>query len=196
VTDHRVFLLSPAHCGGKRAGLLMRPQATFDLARRLREGGAGIGEVFSFMSGLYFRGKMAYSAAFAHPPAGGPGVSVIVPGIGLAPPDHRVDLAGLRLIAQIPVDLAEDRYRLPLVHDAQQLAEKLGAQGQVVLLGSLATPKYLEPLREVFGDRLRYPADFVGRGDMSRGSLMLRCAKENRELTYVGVSGKEKGAAA
>lgn len=185
---NRVFLLSPAHCGGKRAALLMRREARFDLAVRLRDGAATIAEVFTFMSGLYFRGKMAYAAAFADPPEGCPGVRVIVPGVGLAAPDYVVDLTTLRLIAQIPVDKEEVRYREPLLVDARELAEKLGHATEVVLLGSVATPKYLEPLRGVFGDRLRYPEAFVGRGDMSRGSLMLKCARGRRELGYIGLT--------
>ena len=40
-----------------------------------------------------------------------------------------------------------------------------------------------------FGDRLRFPVDFVGRGDMSRGGLMLRCAVDRRELPYIAVAG-------
>ena len=193
---HRVFLLSPAHCGGKRAATLMRNEARFDLAVRLREGGAPIAEVFTFMSGLYFRGKVAYSAAFANPPQGCPGVRIIVPGVGLAAPDYLVELTTLRLIAQIPVDTDEVRYRAPLLVDARELAEKLSLDTEVVLLGSVATGKYLVPLREVFADRLRFPADFVGRGDMSRGSLMLKCAREGRELGYIAATGNGKGAAA
>ena len=48
----------------------MSDRATFDLAVRLRgPGGAALGEVFSFMSGLYFRGKLAYARTFPAPPA-------------------------------------------------------------------------------------------------------------------------------
>ena len=174
----------------------MSPQARFDLAQRLRGEGAAIAEVFTFMSGLYFRGKVAYSSAFANPPAGCPGVRVIVPGVGLAAPDYLVDLTTLRLIAQIPVDKDEVRYREPLLVDAAALRDQLAGDTEVILLGSVATPKYLEPLRGVFGDRLRFPAEFVGRGDMSRGSMMLKCAREGRELTYVGLPGNSKGEAA
>src|SRR5947208_4538410 len=92
---HQVFLLSPANCSGKRAGLLLRKDARSALAQRLRsEEGATIGEVFTFMSGLYFRGKLAYASAFAQPPDGCGGVHVIVPGRGLCPPRARVDPAG------------------------------------------------------------------------------------------------------
>ena len=168
--------------------LLMRREARFDLAVRLRDGAATIGEVFTFMSGLYFRGKMAYAAAFADPPEGCPGVRVIVPGVGLAPPDYVVDLTTLRLIAQIPVDKEEVRYREPLLVDARGLAEKLGHDTEVVLLGSVATEKYISLLSPVFGERLKFPGAFVGRGDMSRGSLMLKCTRERRELGYIGLT--------
>jgi hypothetical protein len=137
------------------------------------------------MSGLYFRGKLAYARAFANPPGGCLGIHVIVPGLGLRDPDELVDLDGLRAIAGVPVDPADARYADPLRRDATRLAEQLHPGATAILLGSLATPKYLGPLREVFGDRLRFPREFIGIGDMSRGSLMLRCAAEGRELTYV-----------
>jgi len=182
----KVFLLSPANCAGKRAGFLLRDQARFDLAVRLRATGAGIGEVFSFMSGLYFRGKIAYAAAFASAPEGCLGAYVIVPGQGLLSPGHVVDLAALRAIAKVPVDVDEPRYTQPLLRDIGLLHRRLGPDDTVVLLGSLATSKYLQPLGSVIRSRLRYPREFVGRGDMSRGSLMLRCAEEGRELEYAG----------
>ena len=47
----------------------------------------------------------------------------------------------------------------------------------------------VEALLSVFGERLTFPLDFVGRGDMSRGGLLLRCVRAERELTYVPVSG-------
>jgi len=58
-----------------------------------------------------------------------------------------------------------------------------------VLLGSVASEKYTGPLLEVFGERLLFPTDFVGRGDMSRGGLMLRCARSGIELPYIPVRG-------
>ena len=67
---HRIFLLSPARTSGKRASLLMSKKSEFDLAKRLRSGaGVPVGEVFTFLSGLYFRGKYAYSKHFGRPPA-------------------------------------------------------------------------------------------------------------------------------
>jgi len=181
----RIFLLSPANCTGKRAGWLLRKDGGSPLAQRLRADGATIGEIFTFMSGLYFRGKMAYARTFADPTAGYSGIQVIVPGLGLRPPDVKIDLPGLRAIARVRVDLDDRRYVVPLRRDAALLAARTDSADTVVLLGSLATPKYVEPLREILGNRLCFPQEFIGRGDMSRGSLMLRCAAEGRELTYV-----------
>lgn len=182
----RIFLISPASCAGKRAGLLLSETAASECAARLRSStGASLGEVFSFMSGLYFRGKLSYASAFARPPSGLEGVYVIVPGRGLLSPDTRIALEELRTIARVPVDLAEPRYLNPLIGDAGRLAAALGAAGQGVLLGSVATEKYVGPLLQAFGRSLYIPEEFVGRGDMSRGGLMLRCVDAGRELTYV-----------
>ena len=62
---HRVFLLSPASTAGKRCQQLLSKRAEFELAVRLRLEGASLGEVFSFLSALYFRGKLTYARAFA-----------------------------------------------------------------------------------------------------------------------------------
>jgi hypothetical protein len=185
----RVFLLSPANCNGKRARLVLRPGAGFDLAVRLRTGGAPLGEVFSFMSGLYFRGKLAYARAFARTPAGRTGVLVITPGGGLRPADDPVDLTTLAEYARIAIDHHEPRYRTPLAQDAHELAAWLGTHGEAVLLGSIATDKYVDVLTDALGSRLRFPGTFVGRGDMSRGGLMLRCAADRQELRYISVAG-------
>lgn len=185
-STRRLFLLSPANCSGKRAGYLLNGTSISPLAQRLRsDEGAPIGDVFAFMSALYFRGKLAYAAAFAKPPQGWDGVQVIVPGRGLCPSSARIDLAALREIAAVEVDLEDWRYTRPLKRDAGRLARQLQPSDSVVLLGSIATPKYVEPLKDVLGPRLQYPEAFAGMGDMSRGSLMLRCAAEGRELAYV-----------
>ena len=60
---------------------------------------------------------------------------------------------------------------------------------EIVLLGSVATGKYVDVLLDVVGERLLFPTDFVGRGDMSRGGLLLRKAAEGVELEYVNVAG-------
>ena len=185
-SSHHVFLLSPANCSGKRAGYLLNGKSSTPLAERLRsKAGAPIGEVFTFMSALYFRGKIAYASAFARPPVGWHGVQVIVPGQGLRPASDLIDLADLKAISRVDVDLGDRRYVKPLRRDAGRLAIELGLKDRVVLLGSVATPKYLEPLKGELGSLLHYPREFEGLGDMSRGSLMLKCAAEGRELTYM-----------
>jgi hypothetical protein len=183
----RVFLLSPAHCGGERARLVLRPEASFDLARRVRtRQGAPLGEVFSFLSGLYFRGKLTYASSFARSTPEVAGVQVITPCEGLQPPDVRVGVPHLRRYAQVDIATADPRYREPLLRDAVAMRHSLEKlpTWEVVLLGSVASDKYAELLTQVFGDRLLFPGDFVGRGDMSRGGLLLRCVREGRELDY------------
>ena len=189
----RVFILSPASCAGQRARFLFNERATFAVARRLHAPeGLPLGEAFAFMSGLYFRGKLTYARAFASPPAGAPGVVVITPCDGLREPEERVDVARLRRFAGVPIDSREPRYREPLLRDAHALGEAVGASCEVILLGSVASAKYVDLLGAVFGDRLRFPREFVGRGDMSRGGLLLRCVADGRELAYVPVIGAER----
>jgi hypothetical protein len=179
----RVFLLSPAHCGGKRAALLLRDAADFSLAARLRSvEGISLGEAFSFLSGLYFRGKLAYASRFGRPRAGTAAVQVITTNRGLVPADARVGLEDLRAFGSVDIQAEDPRYRGPLVRDIARLAEDQTVE--LVLLGSLATGKYVDVLLDVVGERLLFPKDFLGRGDMSRGALLLRAAREGRELAY------------
>lgn len=185
----RVFLLSPAHCGGIRAGYLLNNAATFELALRVRTPqGATIADVFSFLSGLYFRGKAAYARAFALPPAGVAGSLVITTNRGLVPADTFIGVDDLRDMGTVDIECGDPRYRAPLERDARALAARTDVD-EVVLLGSVATGKYVDVLLEALGERLHFPAEFVGRGDMSRGGLMLRCVAEGRQLTCVPVSG-------
>lgn len=168
--------------------MLLRSQ-TSPLTARLETAGAPLGEVFTFMSSLYFRGKLAYATAFGAPPSGWAAALVITPGRGLVPADRPIRTADLRAMAEVPIDANEPRYREPLVRDAAALSLAIGPAGRAVLLGSIATDKYVGPLVDVFGERLLFPADFVGRGDMSRGGLMLRCARAGTPLAYVPVRG-------
>jgi hypothetical protein len=185
----KVFLLSPAHCGGKRAGYLFREGANFALARQLREdGGISLGEAFCFMSGLYFRGKLAYAQRFAAPPSGLGGAYVITTNRGLVPPDERMTCESLRAMGVGRIDVDDPIYRGPLERDVQALLE-LSPDCRFVLLGSIATGKYVDVLLSLLGERLVFPADFVGRGDMSRGGLMLRCVASGSELIYTPVAG-------
>ena len=185
----RLFLLSPAHCGGKRAQLVLNDAARFDLAQRIRRPqGAALGEVFSFLSGLYFRGKLAYARAFASPPAGLHGAYAITSNRGLLPVDAPITLNDLRAFSDNEIHLDDHRYRMPLEKAARDLHRAAG-ECDVVLLGSVATGKYTDILLDVFGPRLHFPAEFIGRGDMSRGGLMLRCVDSGRQLSYIPVSG-------
>lgn len=187
-----IFLLSPANCGGNRARIVLSDRASFDLAARLRADGASLGEVFSFMSGLYFRGKLTYARTFACCPEGveldGGGVFVITPNAGLRSPETVVTSQAVQAFAGVDVSLDNPKYRRPLERSARALAAEIGDY-PVVLLGSIASPKYVDVLLAIFGDRLLFPQEFVGRGDMSRGGLLLRCAAAGQELTYVPVAG-------
>jgi hypothetical protein len=186
----RVFLLSPARSDGERAGMLMSPRAAFPLARQLRTpDGAPLGEVMSFLSGLYFRGKLTYAQVFARPPAKTGGVFVITSDRGLQPPSAPITLETMQRGARVDIHAANRRYREPLEASALALAARLRPGDEVVLLGSIASPKYVDVLTRVFGTRLVFPIEFVGRGDMSRGGLLLRCARAGTELTYVPVIG-------
>ena len=187
----RVFLLSPADCSGKRARLLQQPGSDHELGRKVRGRGAELGEVFSFVSSLYFRGKLAYASTFARPPRGLAGVQVITPCDGLRAPESPLHLADLRRYAGVDVHVEEERYRQPLLRDLKALAPAW-SEAEVVLLGSIASAKYVELLTTVLGPRLFFPSDFVGRGDMSRGGLMLRCVQERHELPYVPLVGAER----
>ncbi|HEY2990055.1 MAG TPA: hypothetical protein VGL11_20245 [Candidatus Binatia bacterium] len=183
---NRVFLLSPANCNGQRAGRLLKKAARSEIAQRLRSAeGAPLGEVFTFLSALYFRGKLAYARAFARPPADGRGVLVITPNRGLLSYDAAIRLSTLRGFARVPIGKKSRLYRRSLGRAVETLAGEIGADCEVVLLGSIASGKYLDILNRVLGDRLRVPAEFIGRGDMSRGALLLRCVREQRELDYV-----------
>jgi len=184
----RIFLLSPANASGIRAQLILREGASFPLALRLRDGHLTLGEAFSFISGLYFRGKLAYAKAFALPPPNTAGVLVITACGGLLSPEMPITRTALCAISSAPVAVSEERYRIPLERDARLVAGQVGSRCQVILLGSIATPKYVEPLLKIFGERLLFPAEFAGRGDMSRGGLMLRCARSGQQLTYVPVA--------
>lgn len=184
-----VFLLSPASCAGKRTDVLLNPRADFPLAVQLRQGGVPLGEAFSFLSGLYFRGKLAYARAFGSPPPGVEPALVITTNRGLLPPDTTVTAADLRAFGAVPIETAGDVFTRPLREAALRLRAACPPATRVVLLGSIATAKYTDVLLEVFADALLFPLAFVGRGDMSRGGLMLRCADLGTELEYVPVRG-------
>ncbi|HEX3757261.1 MAG TPA: hypothetical protein VHW23_01085 [Kofleriaceae bacterium] len=181
-THVTVFVLSPARCGGERAAMLAASRHS-ELGRQLHDRTAPLGDVFAWLSALYFRGKLTYARRFAGPT----GTLVMAPGRGLASPDAPISGDELRAMGQ--VDIESDAFVSPLRRDAAQLAERCGRGAQVVLLGSIATGKYVDPLLEVFAERLVFPESFVGRGDMSRGGLLLRAARSGQELAYRPISG-------
>jgi hypothetical protein len=187
---HRVFLLSPANVAGKRAKMLLNAEAAFELARRLHTGGkVPLGEAFSFMSGLYFRGKLAYARAFAHPPAGLDGAYVITSNRGLVPVDTLITAEELDSFSGESIDARNRSYSDPLVRTALALGSAIPGDCSIVLLGSVASGKYTDHLLPIFRESLQFPLEFVGRGDMSRGGLLLRSAAANRMLDHVPVSG-------
>lgn len=190
---YTLFFLSPANLRGERAALVFNPAATFPLAERLRSPeGAPLGEVYSFVSGLYFRGKQAYAEAFGRAPEGLGAGLVMSPVEGLRFLYEPVTLERLRSWADVDIDADDRRFTEPLLAHTVALERALGERARYVLLGSVATDKYVRPLCQVLGERLLFPGDFVGRGDMSRGSLLLRAARAGKELEYVPVANAER----
>jgi len=169
--------------------MIFNPRAQFSLAQRLhRLEAVALGEIFTFLSGLYFRGKLAYAKSFATPPSDLAGAYVITSNRGLIPADRPISLKELAAFSQVDIASEDARYRRPLLRDTRRIAKDF-PKLNVVLLGSISTGKYVDILLEVFGERLHFPTEFVGRGDMSRGGLMLRAARSNEELAYAPVLG-------
>src|SRR5215469_5313430 len=165
-SKHRIFLLSPANLGGIRAGYLLGTNSKSDLGCQLRANGVMLGDLFSFISGLYFRGKLAYARAFSAPPVDVSGCFIITATAGLLTPESLISLEQLREFAAGNIDEDDRTYRVLMERDSRLLAERLCERCEIVLLGSIATPKYVEALLPVFRERLLFPAEFVGRGDM------------------------------
>jgi len=183
-----LFLLSPARSGGPRATLLANSSG--ELGVRLRAGTAELGEVFAWLSALYFRGKLAYARAFANPSPGAASVLVMAPVLGLRSPETSIATHHLRAMGELEVESAA--YVTQLREDAVAINAELQVDTQIVLLGSIASGKYVDTLIDVFGARLVFPEAFVGRGDMSRGGMMLRAAKSGEELAYAMVAGTQR----
>jgi hypothetical protein len=182
------MLLSPAKLGGQRGRSLLGGASEFPLALQLRSReGAPLGEIFSFVSGLYFRGKASYASVFANTSDGSPAAFVMTAGGGLCQLDERVGVERLRGWASVAIGADNPHFTAPLLRQASALFDA-HATATFVLLGSIATDKYVVPLLEIFGERLLTPREFVGRGDMARGALLLRAVRERRELDYVGVA--------
>ena len=173
----QVFLLSPAYCGGRRASILLNPDSEATTTLEMRAGRLSLGRAFAFMSGLYFRGKLTYAQRFGE-------TLIITPTRGLQPPDLPFSLALLREFAVGDVSLDNPEYRTALERDVVALAARIGRKAEVILLGSVASGKYVDVLLPILGERLRYPVSFIGRGDMSRGGLLLRSAASGEQLEY------------
>jgi hypothetical protein len=179
----RIFLLSPANVSGIRGQCLLSPTGESDLALRLRDSGVPLGEVYRFISSLYFRGKLDYAHRFQNPPRGIAGVQIIT-GDGLMLPETIITVSELRRISANSIDEKNSDYRRRLDSDLRCLRERVSDDTEIILLGSVATSKYITPIREVFGERLLFPREFLGIGDMSRGSMLLRCCAQGAELEY------------
>jgi hypothetical protein len=184
----RLFLLSPAKITGVRVRLLLNPHAPFALAREFHRKGLPLADIFTFASALYFRGKITYARHFAETDEGDR-IRVITANGGLVDPDRVLKPADLHAYGAVDIHESDPRYFEPLRRDAKRLSRQLAPDGGAILLGSIATAKYRDVLLDVFGARLMFPRDFVGRGDMSRGALMLRAARADTELAYVAVRG-------
>lgn len=179
-----VYLLSPARTNGERAGMLARSKS--ELGQALRGEGAPLGDVFAWLSALYFRGKLAYAACFGRGACGVPGRLVMAPGLGLRAADASITVDDLRAMGSVAVE--SEAFVAPLRRDAR-LVRACVPDARIVLLGSIATGKYLDTLLDVFGEQLLFPGCFVGRGDMSRGGLLLRAARSGEPLDYIAIRG-------
>lgn len=182
-----IFLLSPANLGGVRARQLCSKRAKFPAAVAYRNGGVEIAEAFAFMSALYFRGKIAYARRFGSDSGPTPSVLIITPGFGLVGPEWRIDEERMRRLRRTRIDARSRSYRRPLESDLRELVAACDDPTRFVLLGSIATGKYVDVLEPILGTRLLFPRVFAGMGDMQRGSVMLKAARAGEELEYVGL---------
>src|SRR5919198_2046866 len=129
----KVFLLSPASLTGVRAGQLLSARSRFALAHRLRAEGLTLEEAFSFLSSLYFRGKLAYARRFRDKDTAP--ILVIAPGQGLMPPETPCTLDFMRRLRRVRVSTTCRPYRRALDAHARELASGLDEDSQVILLG-------------------------------------------------------------
>jgi hypothetical protein len=168
--------------------MLLREGAEMPLARQLRADTLTLGAAFSFLSGLYFRGKLSYATTFGHlRDAPTDATLIITPTRGLERPALPLTAELLKEFASVDIDADNPRYRGALERDVAALSARLPENVRVILLGSIATGKYVDVLHPLLGARLHYPPSFIGRGDMSRGALLLRSVSSGVELNYTVV---------
>ena len=186
VTRARLFLLSPASAHGARARPLLELEPRTQLARQLSTSeGVPLGDVFRYLSGLYFNGKLAYARAFASPPStiAGEGVYVITLSDGLLLPTTVLRTEDVRRFAA--VEMGSEVYGRALERGARVLAEQVGGECDLIFLGSVGSGKYTDLLLPIFGERLLFPPVLQSQGQLERGAFLLRCVQEQRELEYV-----------
>jgi hypothetical protein len=131
----------PANTSAIRRQLLLNSNSEFELAQRIRRQGAPLGELFSFISSLYFRGKLADAKA------GFPSTLVVTTSRGLLSPETVITLDDLLEMSAVSIDPGDARYRESLCQDARA-GWRATTGSQIVLLGSIAIGKYVDPLLE------------------------------------------------
>jgi hypothetical protein len=146
-----------------------------------------LGEVFSFLSGLYFRGKLEYARVFARA-AGGDAreVHIITMTDGLVSPDAVISSADLERYADYQGSAPATTS--PLEATVRALRDRVGSDAEVVLLGSVGTGKYTDVLVPILGRQLLFPPDVLHAGQLARGAIFLRRAQAGQELEYVPVA--------
>ena len=175
----RVFLLSPAHLGGERARILMRPEASFDLAARVREKrrcarrrDLRVSERALLPRQAHLRGRVRGGAASprSRRPTSSPPTAGWPPCTSASITRARPRWAASTSTARRGLSQAA-RARRQEAGEADRRrrggAARLGGVDEV----------HRRARARCSSARLVCPVDFVGRGDMSRGSLMLQARR-------------------
>jgi hypothetical protein len=102
--------------------MLLNPHSKSELTQQLRTTGIPLDEAFSFMSSLYFRGKLAYATTFAKSVIGLPTTLVITPSRGLLRPETIVKIEDLADISAERIEVHNPKYRDPLERDLRLLS--------------------------------------------------------------------------
>ena len=156
----RVFLLSPANTSAIRGQLLLNENSG-ELAQRIRREGAPLGELFSFISSLYFRGKLAYAEAFSHSATGFPGTLVITTSRGLLPPDTVITLDDLLEMSAVPIDPGDHSISGPPLPGCAWASSRSTGWFSGVLLGSIANGNMVRCSRN-FRGKSHVPSTICG----------------------------------